>query len=371
MCVISNTNFHNIKDYERCNNYSGVVVGYKKENDHILIYSKQLASSCICVYKDDSTFAIALSINELEKWADENHVILDPYNLDTDEEIMYNRFGYNLFHFKKQMKKESYKNVEYISNWSEIRVYESGYYEVIQNSIEPYSKPIIDNYDLFKAFLKKYKNIVDRLIDDGKFIPTITGGVDSRGFIGFYKDRINDLPYGHSIYLKSVKNDGKNNVELGIADMNIANEVAKRIGMYDVTFTENKLDENHITLSGMYIENSQKRIHVDNKEFLVNDPDYIYKYIQRGNIFSQMRTQIMPFIDDMYLSLDHPGHTVMKCLIPMLIVPELLDIPIVSTDWEFSTNGYMNFYNRYKGEIEIVKMIMDIWGEDKCKNILK
>ena len=79
----------------------------------------------------------------------------------------------------------------------------------------------------------------------------------------------------------------------------------------------------------------------------------------------------MPFIDDMYLSLDHPGHTVMKCLIPMLIVPELLDIPIVSTDWEFSTNGYMNFYNRYKGEVEIVKMIMDIWGEDKCKNILK
>ena len=44
--------------------------------------------------------ASASLINAFEKWADENHITLDPYNLDTDEEIMYNRFGYNLFHFK-------------------------------------------------------------------------------------------------------------------------------------------------------------------------------------------------------------------------------------------------------------------------------
>jgi hypothetical protein len=112
--------------------------------------------------------------------------------------------------------------------------------------------------------------LVDNLIDKNKFIPTITGGIDTRALIALWRDEYK----GDTFFIKEVKNDGKNHVELGQQDLKCAVGVGEKLGL-----TEHVDDRGgKKTLSGMFTDN----INYSLAATYLNNPDFIYKFIQHS-----------------------------------------------------------------------------------------
>ena len=59
-------------------------------------------------------------------------------------------------------------------------VHSDGSFEKVDYPLIPYSVDLKDAYDLIHKLLLKYKHGVESLLAQNKFIPTLTGGVDTR-----------------------------------------------------------------------------------------------------------------------------------------------------------------------------------------------
>ena len=266
-------------------------------------------------------------------------------------------------HVKVSITKRYKSNLNYIENWKKIILNNDGTFKVIKNDFIPFQLDIKDNYELFKKFLLKYKRIISNLIKDKIFIPTITGGLDTRGFIGLYRDKISELD---GYFLTEVKQDGKNNIEQGKLELELANQVVKKIGLKE--WRLNQLEDSnipYITMTGMFNENADA---YDNP----NDPEYIYKLIQHGwgNKY-QYINKLTPFMDDDYLIFKQDKELT-KCLLLLLLAPDLLHIPFISGTSLFNhfKDGCLIYPFMEDYLIEAQKILI-FWGEEKCKNILK
>ena len=131
-------------------------------------------------------------------------------------------------HIKPSIKKHYKYKLEYIEGWKQIFLHQDGNFEVIKNDFVPFQLDYKNHFEEFKNLLIKYKNIVNKYIDEKLFLPTITGGVDTRGLIWFYRNRISELD---GYFLTSVKQDGRNHVEQGQLEMKLAEQVVKKIGL--------------------------------------------------------------------------------------------------------------------------------------------
>lgn len=201
-----------------------------------------------------------------------------------------------------------------IDNWSEICISKNGELTVKENDLSKlYSVDIEDSYPLIKVWAEKYQDIVSDLCRQKKFIPTLTGGCDTRILTYFWRN-FNLENYR----LRAVKKDGKNNVEKGKTEISIAEKVIKKFGM-----NLGRLEEppaGTFSMCGTYTEATQKQI-------LLNDRQFVRNVINRCDFEWY---QVQPFVDDLYLMIKPHRIFEMRVLFMLLFCPDLLDIEIIS-----------------------------------------
>ena len=201
-----------------------------------------------------------------------------------------------------------------IDNWSEICISKNGELTVKENDLSKlYSVDIEDSYPLIKVWAEKYQDIVSDLCRQKKFIPTLTGGCDTRILTHFWR-KFNLENYR----LRAVKKDGKNNIEKGKIEISIAEKVIKKLGM-----NLERLEEppaGTFSMCGTYTEATQKQI-------LLNDRQFVRNVINRCDFEWY---QVQPFVDDLYLMIKPHRIFEMRVLFMLLFCPDLLDIEIIS-----------------------------------------
>ena len=201
-----------------------------------------------------------------------------------------------------------------IDNWSEICISKNGELTIKENDLSKlYSVDIGDSYPLIKVWAEKYSDIISDLCKKRKFIPTLTGGCDTRILTYFWR-KFNLENYR----LRAVKKDGKYNIEKGKIEINIAEKVIKRLGM-----NLERLEEPPVgtfSMCGTYTEATQKQI-------LLNDRQFVRNVINRCDFEWY---QVQPFVDDLYLMIKPHRIFEMRVLFMLLFCPDLLDIEIIS-----------------------------------------
>lgn len=356
--LITNFNFNEVQNYEGpkpegCDRY----YGYKNINNQIIFEANYLACPCIYYIKKDNLFAFSFDPFLVVEFAKQNNISLtDTY--DNVKQINDNVGS----HIKSSIKKRYKHNLSYIEGWKKVILNSDGNFEIIKNEFIPFQLDIKEHYIEFKNFLLKYKKYIDYLIDKKLFLPTLTGGLDTRYFTGLYRNRVNELD---GYFCTSVKQDGKNNYEQGQLEIKLADEVAYKINLKQERFedldTENK---HYCTITGMFNENADSYKNA-------NDPEYIYKLVQHGyDNTHQYINKLTPFLDDDYLQFKQEGE-IIRCLLMILLAPDLLHIPFISGTSLY--NRYpdgCNFYPYLNGWLVKVQDILNYWGEEKVKNIL-
>lgn len=228
-----------------------------------------------------------------------------------------------------------------INNWSEIRLSRSGEIEVKPNDMSRlYSVPLEDSFSLIKEWADKYADIVADLCRRNEFIPTLTGGCDTRILTHFW--RRHGLKYYR---LRAVKKDGKNNVEKGRKEIEIAEKVISRLGKKLERLEEPP--EGEISMCGTWTESTQRAE-------LLNDRNFISDVVNRCNFEWY---QYQPFADDLYLMIKPKKLFQMRVMFMLLFCPDLLDIEIVSE----AGDGVYTFKEKFKDIAEECRRLIWKW----------
>lgn len=228
-----------------------------------------------------------------------------------------------------------------ISSWSEVRLSRSGDIEVRPNDMSRlYSVPVEDSYPLIREWEEKYMDTVADLCRRDAFIPTLTGGCDTRILTHFW--RRHNLKYYR---LRAVKKDGKNNVRKGLLEMMIAGKVLSRMGK-DMERLEEP-PRGMATMCGTWTESTQ---HAE----LLNDRSFITDVVNRCNFEWY---QYQPFADDLYLMIRPEKLFQMRVLFMLLFCPDLLDIEIISE----AGDGVYVFKEKFKDIIDECRGLVWKW----------
>jgi len=315
--LITNENFNDIKDYEgpHPEGYNRLY-GYKRTNEGLEFYTNYVCCPCVYYIKKDNLFAFSFDPDLIVKYAKEKGIELK------DDYSNINNINENVRkHIKSSIRKRYKYNINYIENWKSIILKSDGSFEKEDYNLNAFSYDVIDHKEELLNFYNKYKMIVNDFIDRKLFLPTITGGLDTRAFIAFYRERINELD---GYFLTEVKQDGKSNYEQGLLEMQLASNVVKKIGLKENRI--NKLEDcdiPYITITGMFNENA-------NEYNNPNDVEYIYKVVQHGyDNTHQYINKITPYMDDEYLMFKQDGE-LFRVLAILILVPDLIHLPFIT-----------------------------------------
>lgn len=349
---ITNTNFEQIKNTSII--YNKYVVDNKVNidcnNNEIVIYTDYPVVPCWYYTKKDNDFILTDNVSEIENFCQQHSIILSANKM---------AITYYGLHHKKGAR--TYKNCyQYIEDFKEIHLKPNGDYTVIPFGFKAFYKDPKDSYEQIQQLFKKYKNIIDNIVADGAFRPTLTGGLDSRTLIGLYRDHLSEID---SYYLLGVKNDGLNKVHKGQEEMEIAKEVIHHLGQ-NWTRVEDLNDK--VTISSHLNENQCKLNH-----FVTNNYEsyWVDKVVRH---YMNTDNTIRWLIDPLYLELQIPCFSFYKCLFAMLLVPDLIeDIPLISLGHNYDQHGsYHFYYENYEARFK-AEEVMKYWGKANCDNILK
>lgn len=228
-----------------------------------------------------------------------------------------------------------------INNWSEIRLSRSGEISAEKADMSRlYSVPVEDAYPLIREWEEKYMDMVADLCRRNAFIPTLTGGCDTRILTHFW--RRHSLKYYR---LRAVKKDGKNNVEKGLQEMAIAEKVLAAMGK-----DMERLEEppgGMESMCGTWTESTQ---HAE----LLNDRRFITDVVNRCNFEWY---QLQPFADDLYLMIRPDRLFQMRVLFMILFCPDLLDIEIISE----AGDGVYRFADKFRDVIDGCRRLAWKW----------
>lgn len=231
-----------------------------------------------------------------------------------------------------------------INNYSEITLTSWGELEVKPNDYSRlYSVPIEDAFPLIRQWEEKYMDTVSDLCRKGEFIPTLTGGCDTRILTHFW--RTHNLK---CYRLRAVKKDGKNNVEKGLKEIEISQKVIARLGM-ELERKEEPPD-GMCSMSGAYTEATQYPELLNNRNFItdvVNRCDFEWE-------------QLQPFVDDLYLMIKPDELLEMRVLFMLLFCPDLLDIEFIS-DYKGSVFDSVYSFRDFGEVIERCQRLIARW----------
>lgn len=349
---ITNTNFETISDTTIVYNkyVKDNVVYLTVKEDEIIIATDYAVVPCWYYIKKDDNFILTDDIIQIEKFCKENAIVSTP-----------NRLAISYYGLNHKKGAKTYKiGYKYIEDYKEIHLKPNGDYSIIPFGFKAFYKEPKDSYDQISQLFKKYKSILDEMIKDGVFRPTLTGGLDSRTLIGLYRDHIHELD---SYYLLDVKNDGLNSVRKGQDEIQLAQRVVEYLGcnwkkvdnLTDRVTLTSHLNENQCQLKASIVNNY--------KDFWV---DKVVRHYKNN------KNTIRWLMDPLYLELKIPCFTFYKCLFAMLLIPDLIEnIPLISLGGVYDKHGAYNFYGQnYEARVEAEK-VMNYWGKANCDNILK
>ena len=314
----------------------------QKIDNKIIFSSNYVACPRIAYIIKNNKFVFDLGNSGIQEFLEREY----PNDMYNDEDSLEEPYRSFINSIKKDY---HFKHVHYIENWKRVIVYSDGTFEKEDYPLKLYSIDINQAFNLFKEWIIKYKNITKKRIEEDIFIPTITGGLDTRYLSYFW---INNYTK-NEFYCREMKNDGKNHVELGKADLDCAIIIAKKLG---VSENINYLPSHSVTLSGMYTEANRGMYGMP-----INDSRFVYKFIQHKISGNQL---IMPFIDDLFLKIKQSNKNVFRVLMSLIFCPDLLELPLIGTQKMFEENNYKPyyFYEYYKNYIDEAKSIIKNWG---------
>lgn len=355
--IISKENFNSITEYVGPRPiYLNQNYGYKKEGNDLVFSANFICCPCVYYYKTVDDWCYSFDPDLVANYFKSKGVLI-PDDYSNFEQVNKNLRE----HIKPSIKKHYKYKLEYIEGWKQIFLHQDGNFEVIKNDFVPFQLDYKNHFEEFKNLLIKYKNIVNKYIDEKLFLPTITGGVDTRGLIWFYRNRISELD---GYFLTSVKQDGRNHVEQGQLEMKLAEQVVKKIGLKNNRI--NKLedcDKPYVTLSGFFNENADL---YDNPA----DIDYIYKVVQHAwDSSHQFINKLTIFIDDDFLKFKPNSN--FKWIV-LIMNKDLLLIPIVS-----GTSLYRHYQegaclaSTFSGNLNFASELLQRWGPEAIEELNK
>lgn len=228
-----------------------------------------------------------------------------------------------------------------VTNYSQIRITKNGELSIKENDYSKlYSINIEDSKDLIKEWAEKYSDIITDLCHKNKFIPTLTGGCDTRILTYFWRKF--DIK---NYRLRAIKKDGKNNIQKGQIEIDISRKVLEKLGK-SVERVEEPPEET-ISMCGTYTESTQYNE-------LLNDKHFVTDVINKCNFEWY---QLQPFTDDLYLMIKPSRKYEIRVLFMLLFCPDLLDIDLISD----AGRGVYNFYSEFAFLIDDCKELIKRW----------
>ncbi len=340
--TITNFNFNEVADY--VGPLPDVLqreYGYKRTAKNVIkFYTNFIAAPCIYYVKKDNLFCFSFDPYLVVDFAKENNIELT----DTYDNLL--KINENVrCHIKQSIKKRYKYNLNYIENWSSVKLHEDGSFNVQQYYLKPFTLDLKTNFNAFKELFLKYKKMVYTLIDEKRFLPTLTGGLDTRSFTGLYRERVGELD---GYFLQSVKQDGKNNIAQGLMEQKFAKIISNKIGLAQNHF-EDLGDK--ITLSGFMNENANS---YDNP----NDPEYIYKFIQHGyDNTHQYINKLTIYMDDDYLKFKQENE-IFRLVTLLVFAEDLIHVPFISGTSvfnQFLDGAQVVFIDDFQKAVDIIK----------------
>ena len=215
-------------------------------------------------------------------------------------------------------------NVEKITQWRQVKISAEGVVKVTKLPKPPYTVPLTSQrgIKILLKWLKKYLVITQKLIQRNQLIPCLTGGLDTRTLTWFWRDKYRGKEY----YLIGVKPDGTNDPVKGQTEIKYAEAVLQRLGL-PLKRVET-VPEYCVNLSGMFTEHGCFAAQFNNPAFLYDFVAYHFSRSEDEMFYSSYN--LWPFVDNLYLSLQHPKTYYMRTLLAELLCPDLLDIDLLS-----------------------------------------
>lgn len=343
--IITKENFNSITSFEGpVPKYINRRYGYKKVDNEIQFYSSSVVNPCIYYIKYEDKFAYSYDPNLVVEYAKSHNIPL------SDNYEALNNINDNIrAHVKPSITKHYKYSLSTIEYFKSVKVNYDGVPTVVYSRFKPYTKDIRTHFAEFVKFLKKWKGIINKVIDDKLFVPTITGGLDTRAFIGLYKDRVKEL---NGYFISPVKRDGKNNIAQGEFEVEISRLVAKNYNIRCKIFTEDEMKE-YFTLSGFFNDNA-------NSYENPNDIEYIKKIIEHAyDNDHQFVNKLNIFLDEDYLQFKQEGE-LFRVMMIMYLLPDSFNIPFTSGT---------SLFNRFPQGAHIYPLLKDVVLE--AQKILK
>lgn len=214
-----------------------------------------------------------------------------------------------------------------------------------------------DNFELFYAFIKEIRENFEMRVGSGRFIPTLTGGLDTRVLLHFWLPYLSKIDY---FYLKSTKQDGKNNVERGSKEVEIAKKIFKSLGRENITQIESLLG--YGTASGIFTEGGRKKETLNNKDWILTYPPVSSSYFTS---FGSFNPGFHPFLFKEYLMLKHPEANFMRTLLYVLFVQPYQHSKIEFAG--FADHDLYSYEEAFAEQIAKVNELLDYWGPEKVQ----
>ena len=231
--IITDENFDSVMSQQE-KTYAGIVTKLHKLLDTVSITVNTLAP--FAIYKWEAAGHFAIQTNLISEYI--------------------TKFGYELTYTPVESKYANKKNyvdkarnvdLQKITHWQTVIINKQGNVRTILPKKKVYTIPLNSKRGVkyLLRWLKKYLLIAKRLIKENKFIPTLTGGLDTRILTWFWRD----LYHGDKYYLRAVKNDGKNNVAKGQVEIEFATQVLNKLGKQ---LTRIEINQRWISFSGFF-----------------------------------------------------------------------------------------------------------------------
>lgn len=313
----------------------------RKSGSDIELTCNSMAAFAVYYYKDDTFFAFTNNFNTMQD-------ILTAHGVE--------------IHYATEPLSRNFSNkpdvtnilkcttIKSITRWHKILVSPDGEF-AIEAGANPYTIKL-DSEEGVNTLLKwiaKYRRLVKKL---PRFVPTLTGGVDTRVLTAFWRN----IYTGDSYYLKPV-HPNTTAVEAGEEEMEIAKEVVAKLGL---SLTRTSV-LNCASINGLFTG-------VGMKEDTINDADYLtyiaHHYTKRP---LQYGLGLIPFIDNLFLSIRHPEAHFMRTMLLLLLANDLVDIPL---------RGYTNqpkylLREKFSGVCGRAEAFINSWGlKERVKEAL-
>jgi len=313
-----------IKKHQELLDISGIDISYNDK--YIDIHNKNFLKSVLVSYKDGA-------------------FSLEPISPLEDLQIAHNYIEVGRLHrFGKlhndKICEQLYRSQNFIRDWKHIRIDRETFAlekEDLDFS-EAYSVNVEDSFDLILQWIEKYKSLTEKYVSKQMFIPTLTGGLDTRALTYFWRDfigkpitkyflKINKTadarkyaedPAAYlSKYGETIMNTAKLELAKDAVEHKLSSQVAKRLGNLEV---QAKLENFQTSLSGLGTDSSQFIERMNNKEWV------------RQVVGTRCATErlIYPFYDDLFLRIKFHRVHEQRILFALMLCPDLLDIPLVS-----------------------------------------